>query len=93
MSEAPAIQLSETERSAILDRVIASQTANGWRVTSQSSHSAQFEKGKHTSHVLHLILTLLTAGLWLIVWIIVALAGGHKQRHVFIAEDGRAVWT
>jgi hypothetical protein len=33
-----------------------------------------FRKG--TSHVLHLLLTLLTAGLWLIVWIGVAVKFG-----------------
>ena len=73
--------------------MIADQTARGWRVSSQSSYSAQFEKGKHTSHFLHLFLTLLTLGLWLPVWIAVTIIGGHKQKHVLDTEDGRLTWT
>jgi len=32
---------------------------------------------KQTNHVLHLLLTLVTAGLWIPVWIIVAIANGN----------------
>ncbi|MHC4239959.1 MAG: hypothetical protein ACYSUC_09440 [Planctomycetota bacterium] len=35
---------------------------------------AEFEKG--TNHVLHLLLTLVTGGLWLIVWILCAIKIG-----------------
>jgi hypothetical protein len=31
-------------------------------------------------HVLHLILSVLTAGIWIPVWIIVALASGEKRK-------------
>jgi hypothetical protein len=30
------------------------------------------------NHILHLLLTIFTAGLWLIVWIIIAMSGGGK---------------
>jgi hypothetical protein len=38
--------------------------------------------GHRTNHVLHFILTVITAGLWLPVWIIVALSNRSKQGHV-----------
>lgn len=35
-----------------------------------------------TSHTLHFVLSLLTAGLWVIVWVIVALRNANKRRKV-----------
>jgi len=35
--------------------------------------------GSRPNHVLHLILTILTGGLWLIVWIILALRRGSLR--------------
>jgi hypothetical protein len=37
-------------------------------------------KGRRPNHVLHLILTLVTFGLWAIVWLVLALAMGEKRR-------------
>ena len=42
--------------------------------------SAQAELSEYkTNHILHLILTILTAGLWLIVWVIVASSNSTKR--------------
>lgn len=35
-----------------------------------------------TAHVLHLILSVLTAGLWIPVWILVALSHGIERRKI-----------
>lgn len=37
---------------------------------------------KQTSHVLHLILSLLTAGLWLVMWILVALSNSLENAKI-----------
>ncbi len=42
----------------------------------QSPHVVVYNSG--TNHALHLILTVLTCGLWLPVWIIVAIFNGAK---------------
>ena len=39
-------------------------------------------KKKSTSHVLHLILSLVTVGLWIPVWIIVALSNSIENRRI-----------
>lgn len=39
-------------------------------------------KKKSTSHVLHLILSLITVGLWLPVWIIVALSNSIENARI-----------
>ena len=37
---------------------------------------------KKTSHVLHLLLSIVTAGLWAIVWIIVALSNSMENARI-----------
>ena len=85
---APA-KLTPDERSERLTILLRSDTANGWRVISQTQTGAQLEKGKHTSHLLHFVLGLFTLGLWwLFVWLPLVLFGGLKQRYVSIDEWG-----
>ncbi len=62
---------------------------SGWRVESQSDQMAVVVKGKRPNHVLHLILTIVTAGLWgLFVWLPLSLMK-HEQRMVLtVGEDG-----
>ena len=35
-----------------------------------------------TNHILHILLSLLTAGLWIIAWIIMTLANKKQRNHV-----------
>jgi hypothetical protein len=68
----PSGQLDLTEK-------IQRHTRQGWRVESQTDTQAVIVKGHRPNHLLHLILTVLTAGLWGIVWVIVAITGGEKR--------------
>jgi hypothetical protein len=80
--------VSLDERRAILDRAVAEDVRSGWRVMSQSGTQAQLVKGKHTNHVLHLLLTIITLGLWAIVWIATVVFAGEKTRFVSVDERG-----
>lgn len=51
----------------ILAHHIPNYVAQGWRIESQSDVLAVFVKGRRVNHVLHLILSLLTLGMWLVV--------------------------
>lgn len=45
------------------------------------------------NHVLHFVLSLLILGLWLLVWLLVALGTGSKHRHMLTVQpDGHVVW-
>jgi hypothetical protein len=66
-----------------------SATQSGWRVQSQTQTQAQLVKGKPTNHLLHLILTIITVGLWAIVWILTVLFAGQKQKFASVDEYGR----
>lgn len=77
------------QRAAALERYVLSAGQQGWRVQSQTATTAQLLKGKPTNHVLHLILSIITLGLWLIVWVLVTIFAGQKQRVVTVDEYGR----
>lgn len=64
---------------------VAAAVRKGWRIESQTPLSTTLVKGHRTNHVLHLILTVLTVGLWLPVWIGMAVFAGEKHKTISIA--------
>jgi len=84
---------TDDERKATLQTAIGQQVRMGWRVESQTDFQAILAKGKNHSHVLHLILTLVTLGLWLLVWIPLSIFGGEKRAVLTVNEQGRANLT
>jgi hypothetical protein len=82
-------KLTADQRAEILARSIhRAAIEGGWRVTSQTQSNAQLVKGRRVNHILHLLLTIVTVGLWAIVWIIVAATGGEKHQFVSVDEYG-----
>jgi len=77
---------SPDERKALLARTVSNQVAAGWRVESQSDYQAIFVKGRHIRHILHLVLTLLTGGVWVIVWIL-RWAIYHERRQIANVDE------
>jgi len=78
------------ERKELLARTLTTQIASGARVESQSDFQAVVLKGKPVNHTLHLIITLLTVGLWAPVWIALAIFGGDKRSMLTVDEYGNA---
>jgi hypothetical protein len=84
----PPETVSVEERKAALAQAIAGQIAQGYRVDSQSDFQAVVVKGKRPSHLLHLVLTIITLGLWAIVWIVLSLTMHVHRRLVTVNELG-----
>lgn len=84
-------QLSEAERSAILDNVLISRAAAGGTVVTRSPTSAVLVFGKPINHLLHLVLCFLCCGFWIAVWFGLAVFGGQKREVVTIDQYGSAV--
>jgi hypothetical protein len=63
--------------------------AAGWIPVTATDKTLVF-KTKPLNHVLHLILTLVTAGLWAVVWLFLVLTH-HPQTLVVEVEDGQAL--
>lgn len=62
--------------------------ASGGRVEARMPTSAIVVTGKPVNHILHLLITVLLFGLWLPVWIIMAVNGGEKRTMVSVDENG-----
>lgn len=72
-----------------LQQIVAERVAQGWRVESQTPLIAVLVRGKRPSHILHLLLTVLTLGLWLLVWVNVVAWGGERRSTIRI--DGGVI--
>jgi hypothetical protein len=84
------VRKSADARKEALARVVTAQVADGARVESGSDYQAVLVRGHRPNNTLHLILTLVTAGLWGIVWIAVAAIGGEKRSVASVDEWGNS---
>ncbi len=69
-------------------RQIASLITQGRRVESQSDFQAVLVQGHRVNHVLHLIMTLITLGVWAIIWLAMVFLAGEKREGVQVDEWG-----
>lgn len=84
--------MSDEDRHKALAGVIHNKVLNeGYRVESESQFEAVLVTGKKTNHVLHLILSIITLGLWLIPWALIALVGGEQRRLQWVDESGQVL--
>ena len=63
----------------------------GWRVESETDYHLVMVRGYRVNHILHLLLCIPTAGLWLIVWILLLVFGGEKRRVINKVSPERIV--
>lgn len=83
--------ISDMERRQILHNALVMETTQGNRVAWVGVHEAHvWRMPPKTNHLIHLLLTLFTFGLWLIVWLIVALTEPAPQL-VGVAVDASGV--
>jgi hypothetical protein len=79
---------SPDQRKQALAQSVAGEVRSGWKVQSQSDYQAvMIQEGKRVNHILHLILTILTAGLWAIVWIILVLTRKREKLEVINVDE------
>jgi len=91
MSTTSETDASNESRKAALERFIAIETKQGYRVESQTDYQAVLVKGKNHSHGLHLFLTIITVGLWgLFVWLPLTIFGGEKRAVISVDINGKA---
>jgi hypothetical protein len=82
---------SAEQRRALLDQTAAQYASWGYRVESQSEFQVTIVKG--TNHILHLILTILTLGIWAIIWIALVLFRRRRKKVITIDPFGGHVIT
>ena len=79
---------SADERKEILGRAIHTQVAQGARVESQGDYQAILVKGHRPNHMLHLVLTIVTLGVWGLVWLGVIAFGVEKRMSASVDDWG-----
>lgn len=84
-------RISETRRKDLLAERVMFWTGRDWKVESQSDFQATIVLDNRPNHVLHLILSIITLGAWLIVWLFITLFTGEKRKTITIAPNGRAI--
>lgn len=82
-------QIADTARIALLDAEVAEWIREGWRVESRSNFQAVMVSGRRVNHLLHFVISLATAGIWIFVWILLALAGGENRELLLVDAYGR----
>jgi hypothetical protein len=71
--------LPPDQRRLILNSAIMRQVSLGWRVETQLDTQAILSNGGQINHPLHLVLTVVTCGAWLPIWLILAITGVEKR--------------
>ena len=77
---------TDDERKAILSEFVLKQVSVGWHIELQEDFRAVLSKKPKTNHVVHFILSLLTAGFWLIIWLFIAI-GSKTQTHTYRVDS------
>ena len=80
--------MSEADRVAALDEAVAKNVRAGWRVESRGQYQAVVVKGSKPNHILHLILSIVTLGLWIPVWILLTITSKVKRDTLTVDVDG-----
>ena len=92
-SPEPLKTLSDSERKALLDDAIArALRQKNRRLESCTDFQVIIVRGKPVNHLLHLLLTLCTVGLWGLVWLTM-LGGGEDRAAMHIDPYGQITTT
>jgi hypothetical protein len=75
-------------RRALLAFSVQRALAHGGRVESRDDRSALIVYGHRVHHFLHLLLTVVTVGAWLLVWMPMAILGGERRERITVDEAG-----
>lgn len=83
-----------TQSATTLERFVherLAESGHSWTVISKLDDSIIISRKKGVSHFRHFILTVLTGGLWVIVWIILAIVRKDERRTVHLTDNGETV--
>jgi len=93
---APALRTEPVTRevaSALLTVAVQREIAAGGRVEHASDTTAVLAHGARLNHVLHLLLSVFTFGLWLVVWVVLAATGAPSRVMLTVDPCGNVTRT
>jgi hypothetical protein len=84
-----ATRMSFDDRREVLASEVSRLLALGnRRIESYSDLSAVVVVGRPVNHLLHLVATVLTLGIWSMVWLVLVLTAGEKRELIRVTEAG-----
>jgi hypothetical protein len=60
------------------------------RIETVTPYSAVVVSGRRVNHILHLLVSVLLCGLWLPMWLMIAVSGGEKRSVLMVDQFGKA---
>jgi hypothetical protein len=81
--------LSDDERRAWLSQQVDEHVRKGWQIESRTENLASLRSGRPINHVLHLLLSLITCGVWALVWLYLAIFQGEKHKTISTRDADR----
>lgn len=79
---------SGEERKAILQQKIVQHVGLGYRVETQTDFQVVLSHGGKVNHIMHLLLSIVTFGFWLIIWLLLAMFSRKKFITLSVDEFG-----
>lgn len=76
------------QMSPALAEAVGNWTRIGWRVEAYGPGQVAMVTGRRPNHVLHLLLSIVTMGLWLVVWALVAMTAKEQRQVLTVQPDG-----
>lgn len=74
------VPVSDVERRARLENHLSTEIAQSrGRIESVTPYSAVVVTGRPVNHVLHLLASVFLCGMWIPIWILIAVGGGEKR--------------
>ena len=80
--------LEPAQQTAALQAAVQSMASKGWTPVFVGDAQATLKRGKRPNHVLHLLLTVFTAGLWGFVWLWLAIVKHEKTINITVDSYG-----
>lgn len=85
--------VSPERRQAILAEAVAFEMRqHGATVLGGTPYMVTLECGSRPNHVLHLLLSVITCGLWLPIWMLLTMTNPPSRRNLRVDEYGRLWW-
>jgi len=83
---------SENEKANKLALAISTEVTKGWRVESQSQIQAVLVKGKPINNTLHIVFSVLTLGVWLLIYVPILLVNRRQTKIIRVDEFGNTLF-
>jgi Na+-transporting NADH:ubiquinone oxidoreductase subunit NqrC len=78
---------TDAERREALDGAVRRALEKGARLESRTNYSAVLVVANKPNHLLHLVLSIVTFGIWLLTWLLILRRGDEVRVQVSVDDD------